>query len=159
MTVRKLPFMSLLAALLLVGAGCTTTSPSPSPAGESVSPTDTQAIDPSYIGDPSGTMADDDVTIVDDIEADVTVEISGVNFAFSQDEIRVSEGDVVKIVFTSEEGFHDWVVDEFDAATEQIQAGSTSTVIFTADRTGSYEYYCSVGRHREMGMVGTLIVE
>lgn len=92
-------------------------------------------------------------------EADVTVELSGKNFEFSQDEIRVSEGDVVKIVFTSESGFHDWRVDEFDAATKQVQTGETSEVTFVADKAGEYEYYCSVGQHRANGMVGTLIVK
>jgi plastocyanin len=88
-----------------------------------------------------------------------TFEVSGVNFAFSTEEIRVKKGDKVKIVFTSESGFHDWVVDEFNAATEQIKAGNTTSVEFVADKTGNFEYYCSVGQHRAQGMVGRLIVE
>ena len=34
-----------------------------------------------------------------------------------------------------------------------------TSVTFIADQEGSFEYYCSVGNHREEGMVGTLIVE
>jgi len=86
--------------------------------------------------------------------------ITGKNFEFSDEEIRVKQGDKVKIVFSSTGGFHSWVVDEFDgAATEQVNPGKTTTVEFTADKKGEYEYYCSVGNHRGMGMVGKLIVE
>ncbi len=87
-----------------------------------------------------------------------TFEISGTNYAFSETEITVNKGDTVKIIFTSEDGFHDWVVDEFNAATEQIQSPAVSEVTFVADKVGTFEYYCSVGNHREMGMVGSLIV-
>lgn len=93
------------------------------------------------------------------MEADVTIEVSGKNFSFDPEEITVKQGDTVKIVFTSESGFHDWVIDEFDAATDQVQTGETSEVTFVADQAGEFEYYCSVGNHRQMGMVGTLIVE
>jgi plastocyanin len=66
----------------------------------------------------------------------------------------------VRINFTSEEGFHDWVVDEFEGATtEKLQAGGRDSIEFVADQSGTFEYYCSVGNHRELGMVGTLIVE
>lgn len=89
----------------------------------------------------------------------VTFEVSGTNFAFSQTTIRVNEGDTVRIVFTSEDGFHDWVLDEFNAATEQVPTGGVTEVTFVADKAGTYEYYCSVGEHRANGMVGSLIVE
>jgi len=89
----------------------------------------------------------------------VTVELSGHNFAFSQNEIRVKKGDRVKIVFSSTDGFHDWVIDEFSASTERVNTGGNTGVEFVADKAGSFEYYCSVGSHRQLGMVGTLIVE
>lgn len=103
--------------------------------------------------------AEDEDSAMEALEPDVTFDITGTNFEFSEKEMRVNEGDVVKVVFTSESGFHDWVVDEFDAATEQVQTGNATEVIFTADKAGEYEYYCSVGQHRAQGMVGTLIVE
>lgn len=87
------------------------------------------------------------------------IKITNQGFAFNPKEIRVKEGETVKIMFTAQGGIHDWVVDEFDAATKQIPAGQTAEVTFTADKAGEYEFYCSVGNHRAMGMVGTLIVE
>jgi plastocyanin len=93
-----------------------------------------------------------------------TFELTGRDFAFFMDgesrpEIRVKEGDRVRIEFTSTQGYHDWVVDEFDAATEKVNEGGSTFVEFTADRKGEFEYYCSVGSHRERGMWGMLIVE
>jgi len=85
--------------------------------------------------------------------------VIGTTFSFSLKEIKVNKGDRVRIVFRNEAGFHDWVVDEFNAGTKQIQAGQTDTIEFVADKTGNFEYYCSVGSHRQMGMVGQLIVQ
>ena len=81
------------------------------------------------------------------------------NFKFSINEMRVKQGDTVRITLVSEEGFHDVRVDEFSAATAQIQAGSQETIEFVVDKTGEFEYYCSIGEHRKMGMKGMLIVE
>lgn len=85
-------------------------------------------------------------------------EVDGTNFKFSLLKIEVNKGDVVRIVFTSQEGFHDWKIDEFGVATNQIQAGQQETIEFVADQAGQFEYYCSVGNHRALGMVGTLVV-
>ena len=107
-------------------------------------------------------MKDDDSAMGDDkmMEDDLkTFELDGFNFGYSQTEIRVQEGDRVKIVLTSTDGFHDWVVDEFDAATQRVNTGETTNVEFLADQKGTFEFYCSVGQHRQLGMTGTLIVE
>lgn len=88
-----------------------------------------------------------------------TFNISSKPFEFSVKEIRVKKGDAVKIVLVNEQGFHDWVIDEFSARTKQLNAGETDSVEFVADKAGTFEYYCSVGNHRQMGMVGKLIVE
>lgn len=85
--------------------------------------------------------------------------LEGQNYKFNPSEIRVKKGDVVTINFTSTGGFHDWTVDEFGAATNRVNSGGTSSVTFTATKTGTFEYYCSVGNHRQLGMTGKLIVE
>jgi plastocyanin len=85
--------------------------------------------------------------------------VKGVNHKFDVTEIKVKKGETVTINFESTEGFHDWAVDEFDAATEKVQPGTPTSVTFVADQSGTFEYYCSVGSHRAQGMVGKLIVE
>lgn len=88
-----------------------------------------------------------------------TIEVSGISYSFTPATLRVNQGDTVRIIFTSEEGTHDWVIDEFNARTNVLSAGQTETISFVADQTGTFEYYCSVSNHRELGMVGQLIVE
>lgn len=85
--------------------------------------------------------------------------VNGSNFSFDVKTITVKKGDTVRIVFKNQDGFHDFVIDDFNVATKQIQAGQEETVEFVADKGGIFEYYCSVGNHRAMGMVGTLTVE
>ncbi len=85
--------------------------------------------------------------------------VTGQNFSFSPNMMTVKKGDKVKIIFKNSGGFHDFKIDEFNVATKKIQGGVEETVEFTADKIGSFEYYCSVGEHRAMGMKGTLIVE
>lgn len=98
-------------------------------------------------------------TIAEDGSQVKTFTIEAKNFSFSIEDITVKKGDRVKIVLVNKEGFHDWVNDLFNARTEQINAGQTAEVEFVADQVGTSEYYCSVGKHRQMGMVGNLIVE
>lgn len=86
--------------------------------------------------------------------------VVGDNFAFDVKEMKVKKGDTVRIVFQNKEGLHDWVLDEFEGAkTKQLKEGEEETIEFVADKTGTFEYYCSVMQHRKMGMVGKLIVE
>lgn len=89
----------------------------------------------------------------------VSFTVLGGNYYYDVEEIRVKEGDTVTINFRSVDGFHDWVVNEFTAATERVQTDGETSVTFVADKKGEFEYYCSVGSHRANGMVGTLIVE
>lgn len=85
--------------------------------------------------------------------------VTGSNFKFSPTSLKVKKGDTVKITFKNTVGFHDFVIDEFDVQTNQIGEGDEEEVEFVADKVGTFEYYCSVGNHRKMGMVGKLIVE
>ncbi len=91
--------------------------------------------------------------------------LTGGNYWFEMDGerspvIRVNQGDIVRIEFTAVEGYHDWVIDEFNAATEKVTPEQGTTFVeFVADKKGTFEYYCSVGQHRANGMYGTLIVE
>jgi len=96
-----------------------------------------------------------------------TFVLTGENFKFimngvTNPEIRVKEGDKVRIEFTSTSGTHNWVLDEFGATTQTVKSSDTnpsSFVEFTANKKGSFEYYCGIGSHRANGMKGNLIVE
>lgn len=88
-----------------------------------------------------------------------TFAVEGTPFSFNLKEIKVSKGDTVKIAFTNKKGMHDFVIDEFNAKTKQLKADETEEISFVASKSGTFEYYCSVGNHRQQGMVGKLIVE
>jgi plastocyanin len=88
-----------------------------------------------------------------------TFDLTSKPFEFSVKEIKVKKGDQVRINLKNEQGLHDWVIDEFNARTKQLAAGQSDSVEFVADKAGTFEYYCSVANHRQMGMVGKLIVE
>ena len=87
------------------------------------------------------------------------VEVEGGAFYFKPNEIRVKQGDTVRIVFSNAGGQHDFTIDEFNVKTPLTQTGDTQEVEFVASQTGEFEFYCSVANHRAQGMVGTLIVE
>lgn len=85
--------------------------------------------------------------------------IDAKNFTFAPAEIKVKKGDKVKITLNNTQGFHDFVIDEFNVKIAQANGPTSAEVEFTADKTGTFEFYCSVGQHRAMGMKGLLIVE
>ncbi|TSC82274.1 MAG: plastocyanin [Parcubacteria group bacterium Gr01-1014_20] len=109
-----------------------------------------------------GAMMDDKEKMMGEGEMMASVKeftVEARSFKFSVSEMRVKSGDTVRVVFKNAEGFHDWKLDEFGVKTKQLQAGQEETVEFKVDKTGTFEYYCSVGQHRANGMKGRLIVE
>jgi cytochrome c oxidase subunit II len=117
--------------------------------------TTTEQTAPSTDG-PTGTATESATEGAMTMEKAISVE--GGNFFFKPNEIRVKKGEKVTITFTSAGGMHDFVIDEFNVKSETINSGST-TVEFTPDKAGTFEFYCGIGMHRKMGMVGKLIVE
>jgi len=84
--------------------------------------------------------------------------VDGTPYKFSPATMTVNKGDTVKITFANKQGTHDLRIDEFNVATKVLQAGQSETITFVASKTGTFEYYCTVGNHRAMGMVGSLKV-
>ena len=85
--------------------------------------------------------------------------ITASNFKFSVPQITVKKGETIKIILAGTEATHDWVIDEFNVRIPKIQEGQTAEITFIADKAGTFEYYCSIGTHRAMGMKGNLIVQ
>ena len=85
--------------------------------------------------------------------------VEGKNFSFTPSTITVKKGDTVSITLKNMGGTHDLKIDEYNVATKRTENGQEETVTFVADKIGSFEYYCSVGTHRAMGMKGMLVIE
>ena len=79
-------------------------------------------------------------------------------FAFNPSSFTVKKGDHVRVTFTNGGGTHDFRIDGYDVGTNVIQGGKSQTFEFVADKAGTFEFFCSVGNHRAMGMRGVLTV-
>ena len=90
--------------------------------------------------------------------SDITV--MGNEFAFVPSVITIQKGQTIRLTFKNSGSYpHDLVFNDINIQTKIIQPGEQDSVTFTADKTGTFSYTCTVGSHAEKGMTGTLIVE
>lgn len=88
------------------------------------------------------------------------IKIVGSEFKFVPDQFTVQEGDTVKLTFTNNGSFpHDFVIEALGVRTNKLDVGESQTVTFVADKAGTFTFVCSVGGHKDLGMMGTLVVE
>jgi len=65
-------------------------------------------------------------------------------------EITLTSGDVVE---------HDISFPDFNALSERVMGqGSTATLIFVADKSGTFIYTCTIPGHADAGLKGTFVV-
>ena len=78
-------------------------------------------------------------------------------YEFDPAELSIAADTAVEVTLVNE-GIveHDWTVDEFDVLIH-TDAGESATATITAS-AGTYDVYCSVPGHRELGMEGVLSV-
>lgn len=111
-----------------------------------------------------------DVTPVADVSFTLRTEISGGQLVFIGDggaikgqvnpELKVPEGAVVAITVVNGDGaMHDVAVPEFNAQSDNlVGVGSATTIVFRANKAGTFEYLCTIPGHRAAGMFGKLVV-
>ena len=99
------------------------------------------------------------------IEFTLTVQDTKTPFAFvynSQDNpaLHVKKGDVVNVtLINSGMQPHDFALEGYNIKTKTLNSGQSDSIVFTADKTGTFTYYCSVPGHRDLGMAGQFVVE
>lgn len=112
---------------------------------------------PGYFAEQNDASSTEEATT--NTDADVVVDMTAVDYEFSEKVIQVTEGDTVVINVTSEEGTYDISIDAFGGVTSPIiEAGETATITFVADKPGVYQFYSSIGNQRDRGMAGSLVV-
>ena len=75
----------------------------------------------------------------DDIPKVKSFSVTAANFSFSVKDIRAKIGDTVRVTVTNEEGTHNWMLSEFNAGTNLLQAGQQQTIEFVANKKGTVE--------------------
>lgn len=85
--------------------------------------------------------------------------VEGTKYAFTPNQIKVKVGDMVKINFVNKDGTHDFVIDKLSVKSKTLNTGESQMLEFSVTEKGTFEFYCSVGNHKAMGMKGTLVVE
>lgn len=86
--------------------------------------------------------------------------VSGSEYSFSPGTISLTKGETAKITFKNTGSLsHNLVIGEFRTATKTIGAGQEDSITVTADKTGTYTFYCEVGNHRQQGMEGKLEIK
>ncbi len=110
----------------------------------------------------TSTPATDSGVMSDTMNADGAREIciEGSEFTFSLASLTLKKDEKVRLKFINTgKMMHDFVVDELSVSTQKISSGQTDVIEFTPDKTGTFEFYCSIGEHRAKGMKGMLTVE
>lgn len=75
-------------------------------------------------------------------------------------ELVVNPGDVVEIILVNGDGIlHNISVPDFGTTSADVTAqGQEVKITFTADKEGTYPYFCAIPGHRQAGMEGKFIV-
>lgn len=90
----------------------------------------------------------------------VEVEIVGNEYSFTPSSMSVQAGDDVSITFKNAgASTHALFIDGYNIGTSGVAPGKSATLSFTADKTGTFNFYCTIDSHRELGMQGTLEVK
>lgn len=76
-------------------------------------------------------------------------------------DLKVKLGDVVQITLIDGDGAeHDISIPDFNTQSDKVVGkGSSSVIVFKADKAGTFTYFCSIPGHYQAGMYGNLIVE
>ena len=113
-------------------------------------------------------------------EASTDLEVTTSDFQFSPDSWTVPAGEEISIDITNEGSvLHEWVLmqpgvsieseadlpeteeellADFVYVEDEVEAGATKTLTFTAPAAGTYQIICAIETHFDAGMEGSLTV-
>ena len=75
-------------------------------------------------------------------------------------DLHVAEDAVVQVNIVNGDGaLHDFAIPAYDVKSDQIGSkGSATAIVFRANKSGTFEYLCSLPGHKAAGMFGKVIV-
>lgn len=141
--------------LFLSGRGSNMATPATNTTTDEM--TDTNSVGESVVNTDDSMMEDEGEMMEGDIR-EVTVD--GSEYSYSPSSLTVTEGENIRLTFNNVGNLpHNFVIDELGVATQTVPGGGSDTVEFTASQSGTFDFYCSVGNHRSLGMEGELDVQ
>ncbi|MGE5674145.1 MAG: cupredoxin domain-containing protein [Mycobacterium leprae] len=80
---------------------------------------------------------------------------------FNPATITVDKGSTVQLTLVNKDTAqaHDFTVPDFNVMSPNVGPGQSATIKFTANKAGTFTFFCSVPGHRENGMQGTITVK
>ena len=94
--------------------------------------------------------------------AEQTVDVKATDFKFDPSDPSVTPGTVAFKVTNDGETLHNLEVEGPSGEAElpeDLQPGQEGEFTVDLDKPGTYEFYCPVGNHRDLGMVGEVTVK
>lgn len=91
----------------------------------------------------------------------LTVNLVALDYKFAPETLTVTHGTRVTVhLFNRGKSMHNWTLTSggYTVSTPNVKPGHAETVTFMAGKKGEFPFYCSVRNHKEMGMVGKLII-
>jgi cytochrome c oxidase subunit 2 len=70
------------------------------------------------------------------------IQVTLKKYEFNPGSIRVTKGEQVRLIMTAVDHDHGFKLDDFQI-NQKIRKGTTATVEFTADKTGTFQFRCS----------------
>ena len=101
------------------------------------------------------------VILIASDSGDPNAEPWGFNYTSPGPTIKINRGEAVRLKLLNGGGkfsLHDFVIPELGIATSKLGAGETDEIILQVSVTGNFTYICSVPGHKEVGMIGAVIV-
>jgi len=93
-----------------------------------------------------------------DFVADRILKINAFSFGFEPNEITVEKGEKISLIVENTENIrHTFTLREFDIDV-RLSGKEIKRIDFIADKSGTFEFFCTVSGHRRAGMEGSLEV-
>ncbi len=86
------------------------------------------------------------------------INVEGGSYYFEPRNITATVGEKVKIILTSVSMEHDLVIEQLGVRIPVTKSGETGSITFTPKKAGVYQFHCTVGKHKQLGMQGTLTI-
>ena len=93
-------------------------------------------------------------------ESAIEVSVEGNEYSFSPESLSLNKGERVRLTFKNTGKLpHNLTIEGLGISSKTISGGASDTIEFTATEAGIFNFYCSVGNHRGLGMEGSLEVK